>query len=62
MEWSSCSVSDLNDGYDEGLDECLYNEPTNVRGEFLDFGTFLACLPVVSPLKPSAKIAYSEAC
>ena len=31
--WSSCSVSDLNAGFDRGLGRCLTNEPTVTVGD-----------------------------
>lgn len=32
-QWSSCSISDLNEGYAENLDSCLFNEPTMTVGD-----------------------------
>ena len=32
-QWSDCSVFDLNEGYAENLDMCLFNEPTMTVGD-----------------------------
>ena len=32
-QWSNCSISDLNIGYANDLDECLFNEPTMTVGD-----------------------------
>ena len=32
-QWSSCSISDLNEGYGRGLDQCLFDEPTMTVGD-----------------------------
>ena len=33
IEWSDCSISDLNAGISEGVDSCLHNIPTTSVGE-----------------------------
>ena len=58
VEWSSCSVSDLNDGYSEGLDRCLFNEPTNVRAEFLIPSLWILSIPILGLWFSLVKLVY----